>query len=289
LPVAGASSTFRAVSFTTLAMLAFAGNSILCRLALREPTIDPATFTAVRLASGALTLWMIFRFTRRGESVRRHGGWISAAALFLYAVCFSYAYISLNAGTGALILFGFVQATMIMIGLWSGDRPGTAEWAGWSIAFAGLVWLLLPGIEAPSATGSTLMAAAGIAWGIYSIRGRSESDALAATASNFLLSLAFVAVLMAWAFAGAEATSTGLTLAIVSGALTSGVGYVIWYAALEYLSAMQAALVQLSVPAIAAAAGILLLDEPLSLRLLVSSVLVLGGISLALLRKSKAA
>jgi len=268
-------------------MLAFAGNSILCRLALRDPAIDPATFTGVRLTAGALMLWLIFAATRRGESVRRHGGWISAAALFLYAVCFSYAYISLSAGAGALILFGFVQATMIMIGLWSGDRPGRIEWTGWTIAFAGLVWLLLPGIEAPSAKGATLMAAAGIAWGIYSIRGRSESDALASTASNFLLSLAFVALLVAWTFAGAEVTSTGLVLAIVSGAVTSGVGYVIWYAALEYLTAMQAALVQLSVPAIAAAGGIVLLDESLSLRLFVSSVLVLGGISLALARKTR--
>lgn len=281
--------TLRAASYTTLAMLAFAGNSILCRLALRDGAIDPATFTSVRLASGAITLWLIFRLTRRGASIRQHGGWLSAGALFLYAICFSYAYISLSAGAGALILFGFVQATMIMIGLWSGDRPGIAEWIGWSIAFAGLVWLLLPGVEAPSAAGAALMAAAGIAWGIYSVRGRGESDALAATASNFLLSLAFVAVVLTVTVGDAEISGPGLLLAVLSGALTSGIGYVIWYVALEHLSAMQAALVQLSVPAIAAAGGVLLLSEPLSMRLLVSSILVLGGICLALARKSSVA
>ncbi len=281
--------TLRAASYTTLAMLAFAGNSILCRLALRDGSIDPASFTSLRLASGAITLWLIFRWTRRGRSIRGHGGWLSAGALFLYAICFSYAYISLSAGAGALILFGFVQATMIMIGLWSGDRPGVAEWIGWSIAFAGLVWLLLPGVEAPSARGAALMAAAGIAWGIYSVRGRGESDALASTASNFLLSLAFVAVVLTVTVSDAEVTAPGLLLAVLSGALTSGIGYVIWYAALEHLSAMQAALVQLSVPAIAAAGGVLLLGEPVSMRLLVSSILVLGGIWLALARKSSLA
>ena len=274
------------MAYTTLAMLAFAGNSILCRLALRSEAIDPATFTSVRLAAGAITLWIIFRCARRGEAIRGHGGWFSAAALFLYAICFSYAYVSLSAGTGALILFGFVQATMIAIGLWSGDRPGITEWTGWAIAVAGLVWLVLPGVDAPPTSGTILMAAAGIAWGIYSVRGRGESDALASTTSNFLLSLAFVAVLTAVTFSAAATSTAGLVLAVLSGALTSGVGYVVWYAALDYLGAMQAALVQLSVPAIAAAAGVVFLGESLTLRLVVSSVLVLGGICLALVWKS---
>ena len=274
--------TTRAVFLTGVAMLAFAGNSILCRLALRDGAIDPASFTSVRLVSGAVTLMIIFWITRRGDTPRAHGSWLSACVLFFYAICFSYAYITLSAGAGALILFGFVQGTMIAIGIWSGDRPTTPEWLGWSLAFAGLVWLVLPGVEAPPWSGASLMAIAGIAWGVYSIRGRTESDALASTASNFMLTIPMVAVLTLVTFTGADISTHGITLAIVSGAITSGIGYVIWYAALEYLSAIQAALVQLSVPAIATAGGVLLLLEPLSLRLLIASALVLGGISIAL-------
>lgn len=274
--------TTRAVFLTGVAMLAFAGNSILCRLALRDGAIDPASFTSVRLISGAVTLMVIFSITRRGDTPRAHGNWVSACVLFFYAVCFSFAYITLSAGAGALILFGFVQATMIAIGIWSGNRPTTPEWFGWSLAFAGLVWLVLPGVEAPPLSGASLMAVAGIAWGIYSIRGKTESDALASTASNFMLTIPMVAVLTMVTFTGADISTHGVTLAIVSGAITSGIGYVIWYAALEYLSAIQAALVQLSVPAIATAGGVVLLLEPLSLRLLIASALVLGGISIAL-------
>ena len=274
--------TTRAVFLTGVAMLAFAGNSILCRLALRDGAIDPASFTSVRLVSGAVALMVILWITRRGDTPRAHGSWLSACMLFFYAICFSYAYITLSAGAGALILFGFVQGTMIAIGIWSGDRPTTPEWLGWSLAFAGLVWLVLPGVEAPPWSGSSLMAVAGIAWGVYSIRGRTESDALASTASNFMLTVPMVAVLTLVTFTGADISTHGITLAIVSGAITSGIGYVIWYAALEYLSAIQAALVQLSVPAIATAGGVVLLLEPLSLRLLIASALVLGGISIAL-------
>jgi drug/metabolite transporter (DMT)-like permease len=276
----------RAVVYTIAAMLAFAGNSIICRLALRDHAIDPASFTAIRLLSGAVILLLIIRLTRRDQPLRAHGSLYSAFMLFLYAICFSYAYISLNAGAGALILFGFVQATMILIGIGSGDRPSLVEWLGWSLAFGGLVWLLIPGIEAPEPVGASLMAIAGIAWGIYSVRGRAESDALAATASNFTLSLTMVAVLVAVTWSGARVSTQGVWLAILSGALTSGIGYVIWYAALNYLRSMQAALVQLSVPAIATAGGVLLLGESLSLRLLLSSALVLGGIGLALAKKS---
>ena len=274
--------TTRAVFLTGVAMLAFAGNSILCRLALRDGAIDPASFTSIRLVSGAVTLMIIFWITRRGDTPRAHGSWLSACVLFFYAICFSYAYITLSAGAGALILFGFVQGTMIAIGIWSGDRPTTPEWLGWSLAFAGLVWLVLPGVEAPPWSGASLMAVAGIAWGVYSIRGRTESDALASTASNFMLTIPMVAVLTLVTFTGADISTHGIILAVVSGAITSGIGYVIWYAALEYLSAIQAALVQLSVPAIATAGGVLLLLEPLSLRLLIASTLVLGGISIAL-------
>jgi drug/metabolite transporter (DMT)-like permease len=267
-------------------MLAFAGNSILCRMALRDGAIDPASFTSIRLFSGAAALLLIVRLTSKDASIREHGGWMSAFVLFLYAICFSYAYISLSAGAGALILFGFVQGTMIAMALWSGDRPSIAEWLGWLLAFSGLIWLLLPGIEAPPAVGATLMALAGIAWGVYSIRGRDETNPLVSTCSNFVYSLAFVVVLTLVTFTSADISNRGVLLAVISGAITSGVGYVIWYAALNYLRAMQAALVQLSVPAIAAAGGVILLAEPISLRLLTAGALILGGISLALVQKS---
>lgn len=267
-------------------MIAFAGNSIICRMALRDASIDPASFASIRLASGAATLLLVFLVSHRGQSLRRHGSWLSALMLFLYAICFSYAYVTLSAGAGALILFGFVQATMIAIGLLSGERPGGMEWLGWALAFAGLVWLVLPGVQAPPMEGAVMMAIAGTGWGIYSLRGRSESDALGSNAANFLLSLPFAAALSALTAGVADITGRGILLAVLSGAATSGIGYVIWYAALNFLTAMQAALVQLSVPAIATAGGVLLLAEPLTLRLIVSSALVLGGISLALTRKS---
>ncbi len=270
-------------------MLAFAGNSILCRMALRDGAIDPASFTSVRLLSGALALLLIVRLTSKDSSVREHGNWTSAFVLFIYAACFSYAYISLSAGAGALILFGFVQGTMIAIALWSGDRPNVSEWLGWLLAFGGLVWLLIPGIEAPATVGATLMALAGIAWGVYSIRGRKQTNALLSTCSNFVYSIAFVIILTAITISSADVTGRGILLAVISGAITSGVGYVIWYAALNYLRTMQAALVQLSVPAIAAAGGVILLAEPVSLRLLTSGALILGGISLALVQKSNRA
>lgn len=271
------SPLLRAVAYTSIAMLAFAGNSILCRMALRDGAIDPASFTSVRLLSGALALLLIVRLTSKDSSVREHGNWTSAFVLFIYAACFSYAYISLSAGAGALILFGFVQGTMIAMALWSGDRPNVSEWLGWLLAFGGLVWLLIPGIEAPATVGATLMALAGIAWGVYSIRGRKQTNALLSTCSNFVYSITFVIILTAITISSADVTGRGILLAVISGAITSGVGYVIWYAALNYLRTMQAALVQLSVPAIAAAGGVILLAEPVSLRLLTSGALILGG------------
>jgi drug/metabolite transporter (DMT)-like permease len=276
----------RATLLTSLAMLAFAGNSVLCRMALKDGAIDPSSFTSIRIAAGAATLLLIAMASTRQTGIRSHGSWWSAAMLFTYAIAFSYAYVTLSTGTGALILFGFVQATMIAWGLASGDRPGIRMWIGWSMAVAGLVWLLMPGIEAPSAAGAVLMAAAGVAWGLYSLRGRSISNPLLATTANFALSMVFVAGLIAMTAGSAWLTTEGVLLAIVSGALTSGLGYVTWYAALENLSPTSAALVQLSVPAIAAAGGVILLGEPLTIRLLASAALVLGGIAIALRRKS---
>jgi drug/metabolite transporter (DMT)-like permease len=281
-----ASGTFiRAAAYTSAAMLAFAGNSIICRMALADEAIDPASFTALRLVSGAVALLLIVAGSGGDRKVFRHGSWPSALMLFLYAIGFSYAYIDLDAGTGALILFGFVQGTMIAMAIAAGNRPQAVEWLGWLVATAGLVWLLLPGAAAPSIGGAALMAIAGIAWGVYSIRGKVESDALGATAANFARSVPIVLIIFVVGLDQLFLTPRGVLLALISGALTSGIGYVIWYAALNYLSSIQAALVQLSVPAIAAAGGIMLLAEPLSLRLVVAGTLILGGISLALVGK----
>jgi drug/metabolite transporter (DMT)-like permease len=273
----------------TLAMLAFAGNSILCRMALQDGAIDAASFSNIRLLSGAIMLIVLLGFTSKIKNLTQTGSWPSALMLFLYAVCFSYAYVDLAAGTGALILFGLVQATMIIAALLAGDRPSPVETLGWLGASAGLVYLVLPGIEAPSVAGTILMAIAGIAWGVYSIRGRGESDPLAATASNFARSLVFVPLVLAGTYQSVDLTTNGVLLAVTSGAVTSGVGYVIWYAALKHMQTIQAALVQLSVPAIAAIGGVLFLSEALSQRLLISAALILGGISVALLRKPRSA
>lgn len=272
----------RAVALTALTMLAFAGNSILCRLALKETAIDPASFAALRLASGVAALAIIVSIAERGERMRANGGWGSALALFLYAAFFAFAYVDLDAASGALILFGFVQASMIGAGLAAGDRPAPLEWGGWLAAAAGLLVLLLPGARAPSPTGAALMAVAGIAWGVYSLRGKRETRPVAATAGNFLRALAFVAPLLLVARRDLHATASGTLLAVASGAVTSGMGYVLWYGALAHLTSMQAALVQLSVPALAAAGGVLLLAEPLSGRLVAAGGLILGGIWLAL-------
>ena len=268
-------------------MLAFAGNSILCRMALASGSIDAVSFTAIRLAAGAVFLWLLVRLRRQSPGLA--GSWPAALSLFLYAIFFSYAYLELAAGTGALVLFGLVQATMIAAALLGGDRPRLAEAAGWAVAAAGLVYLLLPGATAPSARGALMMSLAGVAWGVYSILGRGASRPLEATAGNFIRSIAFLALLVPLWFGASVPSGRGVILAIVSGAVTSGAGYVVWYAALGRLRTLEAALVQLSVPAIAAFGGVLLLAEPLTLRLTLASVLILGGIAWALLGKRRPA
>ena len=283
----GQNKAVSAITLTTLALLAFAGNSILCRMALKDGEIDAAGFTSVRLISGAIALLLIVAVKSGGMNLRQNGSWLSASMLFLYALGFSYAYVDLGAGTGALILFGLVQATMIIAALINGDRPTAVEILGWVFATAGLIYLVLPGVEAPSVAGSVLMGIAGIAWGIYSIRGRSETDPAASTASNFLRSVTFIPFAFAASFKSLHWTGTGLMLAVLSGAVTSGIGYVLWYAALRHLKTIQAALVQLSVPAIAALGGVALLSEPLGRRLIISSGLILGGIMIALVWKSR--
>jgi drug/metabolite transporter (DMT)-like permease len=265
---------------TALAMLAFAGNSLLCRLALRETAIDAASFTAIRLASGALTLWLLLRLRTARQPMA--GNWPGALALFAYAAAFSFAYLQLDTGVGALLLFGAVQLSMLLWGLWRGERLGLAASLGTALAAGGLLALLLPGASAPPLTAALLMLLAGVAWGGYSLLGRGQGDPLAVTAGNFLRA-APLALLLALALLPRLAwDGAGLLYALLSGALTSGVGYAIWYSALPGLRASQAATVQLCVPILAALGGALLLGEALSLRLLLSTGAVLGGIALVL-------
>ncbi|SAK60197.1 membrane protein [Caballeronia calidae] len=276
----------RLVVLTVVAMLAFAGNSLLCRLALKGTQLDAASFTLVRIASAALVLWAILLARGGGgQSMRRAGSFLSALALIGYAVTFSYAYVRLAAGTGALLLFGAVQATMIGYGIAIGERLAAIQWLGLLLALAGLVWLVLPGLAAPDPLSSALMIAAGVGWGVYSLRGRGQADPVAATAGNFVRALPFAMAVSALAFAHARFDAPGLAYAAASGAVTSGLGYVVWYAALKSLRPATAATVQLSVPVITAAGGVLLLGETLTARLVASSVAILGGIALVVLPK----
>jgi drug/metabolite transporter (DMT)-like permease len=273
----------RAMLLTSLAMVAFAGNSILCRLALNQTGIDAASFTSIRMFSAALALAVIVRLGRQNGGPS--GNWLSALALFAYAAAFSFAYVSLPAATGALLLFGAVQTTMIGYGLWRGEKLGRAQMAGLALALTGLTGLLLPGLEAPPVAGSLLMLCAGVAWGIYSLRGRSAGNPLLATAGNFFRTIPFTMALTLLMTKQAALDGTGVVYAIMSGALTSGVGYAIWYAALPALKATQAATVQLSVPVIAALGGILFLNEPLTVRFVLASVAILAGIAVVIAGK----
>jgi drug/metabolite transporter (DMT)-like permease len=273
----------RLFALVTLTMIAFAGNSLLCRVALKNTTIDPASFTMIRLLSGAIALWLIVR-VRDGVSVRE-GNWTSAFALFAYAVTFSFAYTSLSAGTGALLLFGAVQVTMIGYGLWAGERLHALQIVGLALAFAGLIGLMLPGISAPSPQGSVLMLGAGIAWGIYSLLGRKGGEPTRTTAGNFLRAAPMTVLLSLIACRWTSIDTPGVIYAIASGALTSGVGYSIWYTALKELRATHAATLQLSVPVIAALGGIAFLGEHLSFRLVLTAVAILGGIALVIVNR----
>jgi drug/metabolite transporter (DMT)-like permease len=271
----------RVVVLTVLALAAFAGNSLLCRAALSRSHIDAASFTTVRLLSGALMLWVLVRL--RGGARAGKGSLLSALALFAYAAGFSFAYLHLPAAAGALILFGAVQTTMIAYGLWSGERLRPAQLAGLLLAGAGLVGLLLPGLSAPPLASALLMLGAGAAWGIYSVRGKGAGDALQVTAGNFLLAVPMALALSLVLLGEAAFDSAGGWYAVLSGALTSGVGYAIWYTALPFLKSTSAAVVQLSVPVIAALGGVIFLDEPLTLRLLSASIAIIGGIALVVL------
>jgi drug/metabolite transporter (DMT)-like permease len=267
-------------------MVAFASNSLLCRLALKQTAIDPATFTFVRVFSGAVALWLIIKIRR--ISLSKSGNWPSAVALFVYAAAFSFAYVGLSAGTGALLLFGAVQATMILWGFLKGERFDLIQIFGFMTALTGLVVLVFPGLSAPPLIGSMLMLGAGVAWGIYSLRGKVAGHAVAVTTGNFLRAVLLALALSVVLISRADVKPVGIAYAIISGAITSGLGYVIWYRALSGLKATTAGVVQLSVPVLAAAGGILFLGEPLTLRYLLASVAILGGIALVVLEHSRA-
>jgi drug/metabolite transporter (DMT)-like permease len=279
-------SRVRIVALTSLAMIAFAGNSLLCRMALKHTSIDAASFTTIRLISGAAMLWLVVRM-RRGPQAGA-GNWRSALALFVYAAGFSFAYVSLPAATGALLLFGAVQATMIGYGVWAGERLLKAQVVGLVLAIGGLVGLLLPGLSAPPLQGAVLMLGAGAAWGVYSLRGKGAGDPTRVTAGNFLRAVPVAAALSILTLSGFSLDTAGLWYAVSSGALASGIGYAIWYTALPALKATHAATVQLSVPVIAASGGVVLLGEPITLRLVLASAAILGGIALVLLEKQLA-
>jgi drug/metabolite transporter (DMT)-like permease len=275
----------RATALTAIAMCAFAGNSLLCRAALGHTGIDAASFTTIRLIAGALTLWLLV-LARSGK--RPSGGnWLSALALFAYAAGFSFAYVSLPAATGALLLFGAVQATMIGHGIWGGEHLTPLQLVGLALAFGGLVGLLLPGLSAPPLLGSILMLVAGVAWGIYSLRGKSAGDPTNVTAGNFLRAVPIAAALSLLMLNAATIDQAGVWYAVLSGGLTSGVGYAVWYTAMPALKPSSAATVQLSVPVIAALGGVIFIGEPMTLRFVLASAATLGGVALVILEKNR--
>lgn len=269
---------------TALAMVAFAANSVLCRAALQDNAIDATSFTLLRLGSGALALMLIASI--KGAKLRSQKPAPGAIfMLFVYALCFAFAYIELSTATGALILFAAVQLTMILIGLVQGNRPSKAAWAGSALAVMGLIYLLLPGVETPSLIGAFMMAIAGTAWGVYSLYGKLAGDPVITTTWNFIgafVLAGFIYLVFSALDVNTHLTSEGVIPAIVSGALASGVGYVIWYAALPHLSSITAASVQLSVPVIAAFGGTVFVSEAITARLVIASICILGGIALVI-------
>lgn len=271
------------IALTTLAMIAFAGNSLLCRAALNHTGIDAASFTTIRLISGAVMLELVAQM-RRGIYTGE-GNWLSAFVLFIYAAGFSFAYVSLPTATGALLLFGAVQATMISHAVWVGERLIRWQLVGFVLAFGGMVGLLLPGLSAPPLYGSILMLGAGVAWGVYSLRGKGVGDPTSVTAGNFLRAVPIAIALSVVMLNRTSLDSAGFWYAVSSGALASGIGYAIWYAALPALKTTNAATVQLSAPVIAALGGTAFLGEPITMRLMLASVAILGGIALVIVEK----
>jgi len=278
-------SNSKTFTYTVLALLAFAGNSLICRMALKESTIEPALFTYIRLISGALFLFLLVFVKKKSGKEKTKGSWISGAMLFIYAAAFSYAYISLDTGTGALILFGSVQITMIAFSLFSGHKMSPLEWIGVILALSGFLYLMLPGAKAPSLSGFLLMTISGIGWGMYSIRGKNSKNPLHDTAYNFLKATPFLLFILFLLVLETNLTSKGVLLALFSGVVTSGLGYVIWYAALKGLTHIQASVVQLFVPVLAGIGGFVFIQEIISFRLFVAAVLILGGILLLIIKR----
>ncbi|MCZ6619408.1 MAG: DMT family transporter [Gammaproteobacteria bacterium] len=271
---------------TIFTLVAFAANSLLCRMALGGHLIDPVSFTTLRLVSGAVALMAVARLLDEPEKTRKtRGSWVSGFALFAYAAAFSLAYVSLSTGIGALILFGSVQITMVVAALKSGETFGLAQWLGSAASMGGLIYLVLPGIAAPNPLGALLMCVSGIAWGMYSIRGKGVSAPVAMTGGNFARSAPMAMVASAVALSRAHMEPLGVLLALVSGIVTSGLGYVLWYQALRSLTISQASIVQLIVPVLAAFGGIVFLSEQISVRLIAASALILGGIALAVIKR----
>ncbi|HEY9769459.1 MAG TPA: DMT family transporter [Coleofasciculaceae cyanobacterium] len=273
----------KTIAYTCSSLIAFAGNSILCRLALGEDKLDAASFTIIRMLSGIVLLFLMSKIFNVKNSSTTKRSWISSCVLFLYAVTFSYAYISLDTGTGALILFGAVQITMILASLISKNRLHVSEWMGMVTAFSGFIYLVKPSLTTPSFTSFILMTISGMAWGIYTLRGKGSKQPIHDSAFNFLYTFPFILALLIIEFKNTNLSQQGIVLAVVSGAITSGVGYTVWYMAVRRLSTMQASVVQLLVPIIAATGGVIFANEVISTRLILSSIMILAGIVFVLL------
>jgi drug/metabolite transporter (DMT)-like permease len=273
------------IAATAFALLAFAANSVLCRLALGENAIDPNSFTIIRLISGIIILITVMQLMGKSNVVKSKpkGSWLAASMLFIYAIAFSLGYISLDTGTGTLILFGAVQITMVMASVISGTKLHFSEWLGLLIAFSGFVYLIIPDLVTPSLMGFMLMTISGVAWGLYTLVGRASQNPLSDTAYNFLRTTPFILILILFGLNDLHITPIGILLAVISGAIASGIGYFLWYIALKGLSVTQAAVVQLFVPIIAAIGGVVFTNELITLRLIESSALVLGGILMVIL------
>ena len=278
-------SPLRIVMMTALAITAFAANSLICRAALGPGLIDPATFTTVRLISAVAVLAVVVFARRRHLPQLSFGDWRAAGALFAYAVFFSFGYVLLTTGTGALILFGSVQLTMFAWAFYEGERFTAFAWGGLALAAGGLVWLVLPGLEAPDPLGALFHTISGAAWGVFSLLIRGAKHPVESNAANFLICVPLTLVVSALFWADLDATAPGLALAVLSGGLASGCGYVIWYWVLRYLPAARASATQLSAPAIAALGGVVLLGEDLTLRLIVASAAMLGGVAVVLAQR----
>lgn len=285
-------SVFRTSLFAAITMCAFALNSVFGRVALSNDAIDPASYTSIRLVSGALMLFLLVSLRGGLKATKPEGSFlsttgISALALFAYAAFFSFAYLSIDTGVGALILFASVQAVMIGWGVFTGERPNLQAWIGIVMAMGGFVYLLSPGLTTPDLFGASLMMISGIAWGIYSLRGRGQPNPLHATARNFIWSVPITVILSILFISQTKMEWSGIMLAIASGALTSALGYALWYETLKNLTATKAGIIQLTVPLIAAAGGIVTLSEPITLRFIIASVLILSGVAMVIVTKDK--